>query len=129
MPKELKPKPDGYKAIIFIDRLPPSLNTILRMHWTARRKLQKAFDNQVLNSWICLHKFVFINPVRITYSLYFPTPRVRDFDNYQGGTKFITDALKKTFLFRDDSEWIKNISVNFLQGRQQTRIVIEEVQE
>ena len=111
-----------------ITRLPPSLNEMLHMHWTKRQRLQKAFDDQVSAEWLQRGRIAFIRPVRLLYVLSFPEKRSRDVDNYIGGTKLITDALKKTFLFRDDSEWITEIKVKFTKGKEGTVVFIEEVE-
>ena len=115
------------RVFIQINRLPPSLNELLHKHWTYRHGLQKAFDNQVYAEWLQRKRAVFVNPVMILYVLSFPAKRLRDVDNYIGGTKLITDALKKTFLFRDDSEWITEIRVKFIKGKEGTAVFIDEV--
>jgi len=116
------------KQIYFsLRRLPPSLNELLRMHWTSRSKLQKIFDDIIGKEWIAQGKPVFLNPVKLIYVLSFTTPQHRDLDNYIGGTKPITDALKRTFLFRDDAEFITSIEVRFIKGKEGTVIFIEEV--
>jgi Holliday junction resolvase RusA-like endonuclease len=110
-----------------LTRLPPSLNVMLNRHWIHRHQLQKAFDDQVGIEWLKKGRLVFMNPVSLVYVLSFPERRVRDIDNYIGGTKLITDSLKKTFLFRDDSEWIKSIEVRFIQGKEGTVVFIKKV--
>jgi Holliday junction resolvase RusA-like endonuclease len=109
-----------------LTRLPPSLNELLHKHWIHRHRLQEAFDAQVSVEWLKLGRVVFMLPVRLIYVLSFPARRVRDIDNYIGGTKLITDSLKKTFLFRDDSEWIKSIEVRFIKGKEGTAVFIKE---
>jgi Holliday junction resolvase RusA-like endonuclease len=115
------------EVLLLTPRLPPSLNELLRMHWRRRAELQKAFDAQITAEWGRLRRRVFLKPVRLTFLLSFPNKRCRDYDNYIGGTKLIIDALKRTFLFRDDSEWIKSIEVKFAQGEEGTVILIQEV--
>lgn len=114
--------------LIQIDRLPPSLNQYIRMHWREREKLHKLFDSLVYYEWLRHKKFVFTHPVRIVYLLSFPDTqkRYRDRDNYVGGTKSLTDALKRTFIFRDDSDWVKDIQVRFTVGKERTVIMIAE---
>jgi len=109
-----------------LTRLPPSLNQMLHVHWTKRYSLQKAFDDQVSAEWLQRGRVAFVRPVKLLYVLSFPEKRMRDVDNYIGGTKLITDALKKTFLFRDDSEWITEIRVKFTKGKEGTVVFIEE---
>lgn len=107
-----------------LTRLPPSLNDLLDRHWIYRHQLKKAFDDQVKIEWLKQMRFVFTDPVRLVYVLSFPSNRTRDLDNYIGGTKLITDSLKKTFLFRDDSEWIRSIEVRFINGKEGTAVFI-----
>jgi len=116
-------------AISFIiPLLPPSLNVAFRMHWIKRKRLQEEWDYLVYKHWIALTKFTFFKPVKILYTLSFASRRNRDFDNYIGGTKFVTDALKRTFLLRDDSGWLKKVEVEFTEGTPGTKIMIEEAE-
>jgi hypothetical protein len=110
-----------------ISRLPLSLNELLRMHWRFRHRMQKMFDQLVHIQWLAHGKMVFTEPVRLVYVLSFTSAQRRDLDNYIGGTKLITDALKRTFLFRDDAEYIKSIEVRFTKGTEGTAIFIQEV--
>lgn len=111
-----------------IPRVPPSLNTMLRTHWTQRYHEQEAWDLYALAQWLARSKLIFINPVKILYILSFSSNRTRDLDNYIGGTKYITDALKKTFLMRDDASWLKGIEVQFVNGaKEETIVTITEV--
>ena len=105
------------------------MNEYIRIHWRRRADLHHLYFNHVFAQWNDHGKTVFVNPVYITFILSFPKKRIRDFDNYIGGTKPITDALKKTFLFRDDSEWVKGIEVQFTTGPENTQIIIEEAEE
>ena len=110
-----------------IDRIPPSLNVVLRTHWIKRRQEQELWNILVIAHRLKLKKVVFRKPVKIIYIVSFKKRRIRDVDNYIGGTKYLTDALKRTFLTRDDSEWLKKIEIGFIIGRQQTKVRIEEV--
>lgn len=112
-----------------IDKLPPSLNTMLRTTWKAREEEQNVWDMLVLAEWLDKNKVIFLKPVRVKYTLFFATKRLRDFDNYLGGTKYTTDALKRTFLLRDDSQWIRKIDVEFMQGNPKTIIEISEIED
>lgn len=117
------------KSITFtIPRLPLSLNKYSRMHWRRRYDFDHLIFNHIYAKWQDLRKPVFVNPVRIVFILSFAKARVRDFDNYIGGTKPFTDALKKTFFFRDDSEWVKGVEVKFTTGQEGTTIRIEEAE-
>jgi hypothetical protein len=108
-----------------VGRLPPSLNTMLRTHWRRRAEEQRDWDELIGCCWVGHHRFVFQHPVELTYILSFALNRQRDRDNYIGGTKYITDALKRTFFFRDDAEWIRKIEVIFAAApREGTEIII-----
>jgi len=113
------------KVVFYVPRMPLSLNTLLRMHWRRRAQEQKIWDNVIGAHWLAHHKAIFTEPVILRYVLAFPSNRKRDLDNYIGGTKYVTDALKKTFLFRDDAEWIKRIELEFQPGEEGLKIAIE----
>lgn len=116
-----------YMVCLKIPRTPPSLNVMLRSHWRKRSVEQSMWDSHVFAEWMKSGKFVFVRPVRIKYTIQLPATQKRDIDNYIGGTKFITDAIKRTFLTRDDSEWLQEISVKFSKGPEQTNVIIEEL--
>lgn len=111
----------------FIPQLPTSLNVTYCQHWTVRRKERNRWRDLIFEQWMLSKRYVFTQPVKVLYILSFPVVRFRDKDNYIGGMKNITDALKKTFLTRDDALWLKDIDVAFIKGSQGLRIVITEV--
>lgn len=116
------------KAVFYTARLPKSLNQLLRSHWTARSREQKAWDDVVGANWISQGRPVFLLPVTLSFILNFPGRRARDLDNYIGGTKYVIDALKRSFLFRDDAEWIKKIELEIrraVPGNEGMQIVIQ----
>lgn len=114
-------------VVLKIPRIPPSLNVMLRTHWRLRSVEQSIWDSFIHSEWTRSNKFVFSNPVKVIYTISHLKSRKRDIDNYIGGTKFITDALKRSFLTRDDAEWLTEISVRFAHGPEQTEINIAEV--
>ena len=115
-------------SIIFsVPLLPPSLNVMLRTHWRKRQLEQNRWDFLIMTQWLRFNKAIIFKPVKITYTLTFAKRRNRDFDNYIGGTKYITDALKRTFLLRDDSNWLRKVEVEFKEGNPETNIKIEEI--
>ena len=117
------------KQISFIiPRVPPSLNTMLRVHWHERQKEQERWNIYALSCWLAKGKQVFLKPVKLSYAISFSSNRKRDLDNYIGGTKYITDALKKNFFFRDDSSWVVSIEVQFANGKEGTLVTITEVE-
>lgn len=109
-----------------IPKPPMSLNTMLRMHYITRMREQQSWDLFVLARWTEFGKLTFNVPVNVIYVISFGTKRNRDLDNYIGGTKFVTDALKRTFIPEDNTEWLKKIQVEFLTGKPETKIIIEE---
>ena len=111
-----------------IPRPVPSLNTMLRTHYRERSQEQSVWDWHVFAAWQNRRKYVFVNPVRIVYTLSFRSNRKRDLDNYIGGTKYVTDAIRRSFLTRDDAEWLREISVRFAQGPDQTKVDIQEME-
>jgi len=110
----------------FVPVAPESLNVTSCQHWAVRYKARNRWRNLIFEQWMINKKYVFTNPVKVLYILSFPQRRVRDKDNYIGGTKAITDALKKTFITRDDAKWLKNIDVAFIKGPLGVRVLIEE---
>ena len=116
------------KAEFTLQAVPPSLNVMLRMHWVKRRKEQEKWDLLVKVEWLNRRKFVFQKPVEILYTITFKDVRTRDLDNYIGGTKYITDALKRTFITQDSAEWLRRISVEFKTGKPKTQVSITEIQ-
>jgi len=112
---------------VSVDRLPLSLNTLLAMHWRKREDDKRSWNLHVTSAWRRVGSIVFINPIHVTYLLTFDSKRIRDLDNYIGGTKYITDALKRTFITRDDADWLRGVSVKFSIGvKPGTEILIEE---
>ena len=103
------------------------MNVMLRMHWTSRAAIQKIWDDWVIVQWYKYDRIMFNKPVRLLYVLHFQKIGVKDLDNYLGGSKFITDALKKTFLVRDDYFWLRSISMDFRKGKESTVVSIEEL--
>lgn len=110
-----------------IDRAPESLNKILRINWRQRNEYQGMMDGLIHAIWLQKGRPIFMGLVKIKYTISFPENRRRDIDNYIGGTKYFTDALKRTFLLRDDAEVLKSVSVEFATGKEKTTILIEEV--
>lgn len=116
------------KIEIVIDSLPPSLNDMLTMHWAKRKEMKKKWDMLVYHKWVECGRPMMLKAVVLKYVLEFKMNRRRDQDNYIGGTKFVNDALKRTFFTRDDSEWVRRIEVDIKRGEDRTLITIEEVE-
>jgi Holliday junction resolvase RusA-like endonuclease len=84
-----------------IPHVPPSLNKVLRMHWSAKRDLR---DN-----WTLLVRSqldgAYLKPMvkmRVTITLWHS--RIYDKDNAFGACKVVVDALKHNKLIFDDSQ-------------------------
>lgn len=117
----------GVRLVTFsIPKLPLSLNDMLTMHWRNRSKEKEAMDWFVYDQWLKSGRFIFLHPIKIHYALYFGKNRRRDLDNYIGGTKYLTDAIKHTFITRDDNEWLVDIRMSFHKGEDMTVVMIEE---
>lgn len=116
---------------ITVNRLPLSLNDMVGVHWTKLLPIKETWKELIGYEWISRGRIVFLKPVQITYTIFFKDNRLRDFDNYLGGTKFINDALRHTFITRDDHRWLKKLNTEFEIDRQRayTKIRIEEVLE
>lgn len=110
-----------------LQRTPKSLNVLLGMHWRKRSHEQAVWDSLVFEKWTVFDRFVFTKPVVLKYSLFFDQKRQRDRDNYLGGTKFVTDALKRTFLLRDDSNAIRALTCDFFVGKPRTVVHISSL--
>lgn len=111
-----------------IARTPHSLNKVLRLNWRVRNEYQHMIDSLIHAMWLKEGRPIFLNPVKVRYVLYFPVDRSRDYDNYLGGAKYFTDALKRTFFLRDDQKFLKKVDVDFAVGPEKTTILIEEVE-
>jgi hypothetical protein len=89
--------------VLIIDEPSPSLNVTMRGHWSKQHKLR--------NRWFWLVKAairraqIWIPPkwpkAKIRIERY--GPRILDADNFRGGTKFLTDALKQEGIITDDT--------------------------
>ncbi|MBP9786044.1 MAG: hypothetical protein KBC72_00430 [Acinetobacter sp.] len=83
----------------------PSLNEILRTHWSASRKLKK--------QW----RFFFPYWTHETFSHVTITchrPRLLDYDNFVGGCKsLVVDNFKDAGYIKDDS--LKHVSITYEQ--------------
>lgn len=90
---------------LIVNDIPPSLNKVLRMHWTRKQAL--------LTAWRWMIKAAFGHPtalcdgkrrVRITLL----HSRFYDKDNAYGACKVVFDALKaEGFIVDDRAEWLE----------------------
>jgi hypothetical protein len=103
--------------------IPPSINKVLRMHWTKRKALLEAWGWMVRVAWG--HPLVVTNGKRrVTITLHHS--RFYDQDNAYGACKVIFDALKSQgFLVDDSPEWLEAIVKQEKCKRKERRTVIE----
>ncbi|MBP2635023.1 MAG: hypothetical protein H6Q72_930 [Firmicutes bacterium] len=100
--KRKRPEPvvkqESGKLTVVIYDIPPSLNDWKDLHWAAKAKVKKQWENLLI---VLLRgcKQVERPVVRIIY--YPDIDRSRDKDNYT--PKFLMDGLKKSGVIRDDS--------------------------
>ena len=90
---------------IEISDVPPSLNTYLRLHWSAQQRLKQEWECYV-RALVNEHGNRCPRPlerVELRAVLFFPVRRRRDSDNY-GSTlwKFVFDGLVKAGIIPDD---------------------------
>ena len=115
---------------IEVPYLPTTLNQVLRMHKMERDRYFTKCKNDV---WILAHEKGRIRPKRpyqkakIIMTFIFPDKGVRDFDNYIGGAKGITDGIKAAKIIQDDC-WQK-LKVEFRGEVGKPPRTIIEVQE
>jgi len=106
-----------------IPKVPPSLNTYKDLHWSARGKLQRIWDMEVIAGKSRRWKAPSKACVRIIY--HFQTVRKRDKDNYT--PKLILDALKHCGVIIDDSADVLDVDWGFGEtGEERTVITVEE---
>lgn len=98
-------KKDPKTITITIPYLPVSLNRILRMHKMERDRYFTKCKNDV---WALTYEKGKNRPkkpfqiAKMIMTFIFPNKGVRDFDNYIGGAKGITDGIKAAKIIEDD---------------------------
>lgn len=106
-----------------IQGVPPSLNKVLRMHWTAKTRLN--------NAWYYLVREKmpehYLKPfVKMRCSVILTHSRAYDHDNAYGAVKPVIDALKRWKLIFDDTpEYLDLEVVQVKSTRKESRTVIE----
>lgn len=89
--------------VLIYDEPTPSLNRLLRGHWSKNWKQRQKW--YWLTRQAILRAHVYIPPkwkkAKIRIERY--GARQLDADNFRGGTKFLTDALKQEMIIADDS--------------------------
>lgn len=88
------------------NKLPPSLNTYMRMHYHPRNDLHGAWYHDIA-VLVAEQKIPPLQHADVSITLYFPTKRRRDQDNYMcTAYKLLLDALKRTVLPDDSPEHV-----------------------
>jgi hypothetical protein len=103
----------------------PSLNTMLRRHWSVDRKLKTKWGKLV---WVAVRsqRLTVQSPLqraRITITRL--SPRMLDPDNATGGCKHILDSLRLLDIIADDTPEHVELIVRQEKGKAGTRIQIE----
>lgn len=112
---------------LVIPEIPPSLNKIFSMHWTARKKEKRRWADLI--AWQILAKKVKLikGQVKIKLIYYFKTKGYHDYDNYSG--KFILDGLKGKVIEDDNQRIVTELTHKFLYDSHNPRleIIIEPI--
>lgn len=102
-----------------LDGLPPSLNTLLRMHWAKRQKIYDDWAMQTQYAYLAAthpaQRRAKYNTVNITFII--ADNIRRDIDNLIGGGKGILDGLKKIGVIEDDNWLDCTISWSIQRGK------------
>lgn len=104
----------------------PSLNTMLRRHWSVDRRLKNRWRIMV---WAALKQQAGgkalppLNKARVTITRI--SPRMLDADNCTGGAKHVIDSLRVCGLIVDDTPEHIELTVRQEKGRAATHIQIE----
>ena len=118
-------------AKITIPVVTPSLNELLNMNRHARTRLKKSYmahiEGAVYDMKMTVNKLK--RPKRRRLRIWSFRKRLLDPDNFIGGTKPLTDALKELGLIWDDStKYISLGAEQFIDGYDpRTEIFIEEI--
>jgi Holliday junction resolvase RusA-like endonuclease len=106
---------------LVIKEIPPSLNVLMREHWSKRSKQLERWRWLVADAWKNMP--VIPGRVKVKIIYYFPDKRKRDYDNYSG--KLILDSLKGKVITEDNSTVIVELAHKFEYDKADPRVVIE----
>ncbi|MGC2695249.1 MAG: hypothetical protein WA738_05600 [Candidatus Angelobacter sp.] len=103
---------------------PPSLNEVLRYHWTQKSKLKDCWQLHILCALGLNGHLKPIVKMRCKITLYHS--RLFDKDNAYGACKVVVDALKSYRLIWDDTPEYLDLTVEQAKSsRKEARTVIE----
>lgn len=123
---------DGLGVLVITLTIPfatPSLNTMLRQHWSVDRKLKARWKRLVWAARLEANDNCLPVPrdafqrARITITRF--SPRMLDADNATGGAKHIVDGLRACGIIIDDTPEHIELTVRQEKGDAATRIDIE----
>jgi len=110
---------------IIIDKLTPSNNKLLRMHWRKRHQLNQEWRDEIY-FW-CMNNLKSITPKSEKKKVKIISYRKKliDPDNFTGGLKPCVDALKYSRLIFDDSPEYLELETEQKIDREHQRTIIE----
>jgi len=123
----------GFPITIEIPRAPVTLNRLLRMHWTIRRKESEVWGAE-LHAWICdrthcqekkmlLAKTELMQKMRVEIEVHHS--RLFDEDNLWGATKAIRDAMQREkMIYKDDPEFLTGAVTQVKSARREQKTLI-----
>ena len=110
---------------LLIDEATPSLNQMLRRHWSVDAKLKKRWRQLVMVAACGKMPKAAMTRARITITRL--SPRMLDSDNATGGTKHLIDGLRWCGVIADDTPEHVELIVKQEKGKAATRVQIEEL--
>ena len=116
--------PSGEIFSIEIPETVPSLNIIMRLHWTSRRKLSQRWQWNILAARPAVFKNYPLSRVHITRR----SKKLLDADNLYGSAKIVVDALKTARLIVDDSPRHMELVCSQEKGKPCTEITIQAIE-
>lgn len=104
----------------------PSLNVLLRLHWSKRAKMKETLCWKVREQTVSRHP----NTVRITFARF--ALQLMDWDNFAGSFKLVGDALHGLSIIKDDKpdivkEFIPKQEKVLLRKQEKIVITIEDI--
>jgi len=113
---------------IIIPRIVPTLNRLLRMHWSARRSIQREWNDALWVERLQRQKLAIWPLSKAWVHVYRQGPKKLDIDNLHGAAKIVVDALKHAQIIQDDSPDHIELVVSQALGSPQTIIRLEPLE-
>ena len=108
--------------------VPPTLNQLLRLHWSKRRKMAWTAGAYLIAAGLSRRQPGTRSRVRVTIQMYRKNPTDRD--GAQGSCKVFFDIIRRAGWAVDDSEkWMEQdvLPVIVDRRRPRTKVIIEEI--